>query len=118
MSATVPAQRSDLVEPGRGDLPSVVVATPRPKAPVAALTGLVLVALLGGWLIAAPFVLGDQARGALWTAATRTDVVTGAAVAGIAVLGLFGYLAAAISWLARYGRLWFRAVPGHCVMGK
>jgi hypothetical protein len=80
------------------------IPAPRPKAPVTALTGLFLVALLGGWLIAAPFVLGDQGRGAAWTAATRTDVATGAAIAGIAILGLFGYLAAAISWLARYGR--------------
>ncbi|HEU5354973.1 MAG TPA: hypothetical protein VFU65_10950 [Actinocrinis sp.] len=105
MSANVPAQRCDRVEPGRAELPSIsVAAAPRPKAPVAALTGLFLVALLGGWLIAAPFVLGDQARGALWTAATRTDVATGAAIAGIAILGLFGYLAAAITWLARYGR--------------
>ncbi|HZU59034.1 MAG TPA: hypothetical protein VFA06_24355 [Actinocrinis sp.] len=104
MSANVPAQRCDRIEPGRADLPSVPPVAPRPKAPVTALTGLFLIALLGGWLIAAPFLLGDQARGAAWTAATRTDVATGAAVAGIAILGLFGYLAAAITWLARYGR--------------
>ena len=103
MSATVPAQRSERIEPSRADLPPVPPPAPRPKAPVAALTGLTMVALLGGWLIAAPFVLGDQARGAAWTAATRTDVATGAAIAGIAVLGLLGYLAAAIAWLARYG---------------
>ena len=105
MSAIVPAQRSDRVEPSRAELPQLPApAAVRPKAPVAALTGLCLVALLGGWLVAAPFVLGDQARGAVWTAATRTDVATGAAVAGIAVLGLLGYLAAAVSWLSRYGR--------------
>jgi hypothetical protein len=105
MAAIVPSQRSDRVEPNRADFPqrpAPVVA--RPKAPVAALTGLVLVALLGGWLVAAPFVLGDQPRGAVWSAATRTDVATGAAIAGVAVLGLLGYLAAAVSWLARYGR--------------
>ena len=104
MSTPLPAQRSGRVEPGRADLPSIAPAAPRPRAPVAAITGLLLVALLGGWLIAAPFVLGDQARGGNWTAATRTDVATGAAVAAVAVLGLLGYLAAAISWLARYGR--------------
>lgn len=104
MPVNVPGQRCDRIEPGRADLPSIPAVAPRPKAPVAALTGLVLIALLGGWLIAAPFVLGDQARGAVWSAATRTDVVTGAAVAGIAILGLFGYLAAAVTWLARYGR--------------
>jgi hypothetical protein len=105
MAATLPSQRSDRVEPSRAELPQL--PTPvvvRPKAPVAALTGLLLVALLGGWLVAAPFILGDQARGAVWTAATRTDVATGSAVAGLAVLGLLGYLAAAVSWLARYGR--------------
>ncbi len=74
------------------------------RTPVAALLGLVLLALLGGWLIAAPFALGDQPRGAAWTAATRTDVATGAALAGVALLGLLGYLAAAVAWLARYGR--------------
>jgi hypothetical protein len=74
------------------------------RTPVAALLGIVLLALLGGWLVAAPFALGDQPRGAAWTAATRTDVATGAALAGVALLGLLGYLAAAISWLARYGR--------------
>jgi len=31
-------------------------------------------------------------------------VVTGAALAGTAVLGLLRYLAAAVAWLARYGR--------------
>ena len=75
-----------------------------PRTPVAALVGLVLLGLLGGWLVAAPFALGDQPRGAAWTAATRTDVATGAALAGTAVLGLLGYLAAAVAWLARYGR--------------
>lgn len=104
MSTTVPAQRSGRVEPSRAELPALVPPAPRPKAPVAALAGLTMVVLLGGWLVAAPFVLGDQPRGAAWTAATRADVVSGAAVAGIAVLGLFGYLAAAIAWLARYGR--------------
>ncbi len=104
MSTTVPAQRSGRIEPSRAELPLIPPPAPRPKAPVAALTGLALVALLGGWLVAAPFVLGDQPRGAAWTAATRTDVATGAAVAGVAVLGLLGYLAAAIAWLARYGR--------------
>jgi hypothetical protein len=105
MSSHVPAQRSDRIEPSRADLPQIPApAAVRPKAPVAALTGLLLVALLGGWLVAAPFILGDQVRGAVWTAATRADVATGSAVAGVAVLGLLAYLAAAVAWLARYGR--------------
>ncbi len=105
MAAIVPAQRSERVEPSRAELPLIPAPAPvRPRAPVAALTGLLLVGLLGGWLVAAPFVLGDQTRGAVWTAATRTDVATGSAVAGVAVLGLLAYLAAALAWLARYGR--------------
>jgi hypothetical protein len=75
-----------------------------PRAPAAALVGLILLACLGGWLVTAPFVLGDQPRGAEWTAATWTDIATGAALAGAALLGLLGYLAATIAWLARYGR--------------
>lgn len=74
------------------------------KAPVAALTGLVLLALLGGWLAAAPFALAEQQRGGAWTAATWTDVATGGALAAVALTGLLAYLAAALSWLARYGR--------------
>jgi hypothetical protein len=108
MAATVPAQRSDRVEPSRADLttapPPQPPPAPRPKAPVAALLGLLLLALLGAWLIAVPFVLGDQARGAGWSAATKTDVATGCAIMGLAVFGLLGYLAAALVWLARYGR--------------
>ena len=77
---------------------------PAPRTPVAALVGLFLLGVLGGWLVAEPFTVGDQPRGAAWTAATRTDVVSGAALASVAVLGLLGYLAAAVAWLARYGR--------------
>src|SRR5579875_2537865 len=73
----------------------------RPAAPVAAITGLFLLALLGVWLVAAPFALGDQPRGGAWTAATTTDVATGAA---LSVLALLGYLAASIAWLSRFGR--------------
>lgn len=89
------------------DVTHRLTATPeaaRPKAPVAALTGLFLIALLGCWLIAAPFLLGDQTLGAAWSTATRVDVATGAAVTATAVVALMAYLAAAIHWLARYGR--------------
>jgi hypothetical protein len=82
-------------------------ARPRPHAPAAALAGLVLLALTGAWLAAAPFLLGahgpgDQRRGAAWTAATRVDVSTGVAVTAVAVAALLGYLASSITWLARY----------------
>lgn len=85
-------------------------APQRPQAPAAALLGLVLLALAGAWLVAAPFLLGahgpgDQRRGAAWTAATRVDVSTGAAVTAVAVAALLGYLASAITWLARYRQL-------------
>ena len=79
-------------------------AAERPKPPVAALTGLVLLAGIGGWLVAAPFVLGDQARAAAWTTPTRIDVATGAILTVLALTGLLGYLGAAITWSARYGR--------------
>ena len=69
-----------------------------------ALTGLGLLAGIGGWLVAAPFVLGDQARAAAWTTPTRIDVATGAILTVLALTGLLGYLGAAITWSARYGR--------------
>ena len=92
-------------------IPAVRVAARRPaRPPVAALLGLGLLALAGGWLIAAPFLLGyhglgDQRRGAAWTDATRVDVSLGAAILAVSVAALLGYLAAAVTWLARYGRV-------------
>jgi hypothetical protein len=71
---------------------------------VAALTGLALLTGIGGWLVAAPFVLGDQTRGADWTTATWIDVSGGAILTVLALTGLLGYLGAAVSWKARYGR--------------
>jgi hypothetical protein len=103
MPGAVPAQRSGRVEPGRAELPCIPPPSTRPEAPVAALVGLLFVALLGGWLLAAPFVLGDQVRGGRWSAETYSDVATGAALLAVAVLGLLGYLAAAVCWLARHG---------------
>lgn len=81
----------------------------RYRAPVAALLGLGLLALLGAWLAAAPFLLGyrrpgDQRRGAAWTAATRVDVSAGAALTAVAVAALLGYAASSAAWLARYRR--------------
>lgn len=79
----------------------------RPPVPGVALLGLVLLALAGVWLAAAPFLLGghgpgDQPRGAAWSAATRVDVSTGAAITAVAVAALLGYLASSITHLARY----------------
>ncbi|HEX4789832.1 MAG TPA: hypothetical protein VH372_15285 [Actinospica sp.] len=89
-------------------VPAPAAHRPRsPRPPAAALLGLVLLALLGAWLVAAPFLLGvhgpgDQSRGGAWTAATRVDVSTGAVLLGVAVATLLGYLASSIVWLARY----------------
>ena len=89
---------------------TVVLAASSPRrrpVPVAGLLGLVLLALAGAWLVAAPFALGyhgvgDQHRGAAWTASTRVDVSAGAAITAVAVAALLGYLASAVTWLARY----------------
>ena len=79
----------------------------RPSPPVSALLGLGALGIGGGWLMAAPFVLGyhglgDQQRGAAWTASTRVDVSLGAAILAVSVAALLGYLAATVTWLARY----------------
>ena len=86
---------------------TAVATRRRATRPVAALLGLGLLALAGAWLMAAPFVLGyhsfgDQRRGAQWTPATRVDVSLGAAILAVSVAALLGYLAASITWLARY----------------
>ena len=94
-----------------GAVPTVLAAPipGRRPAPVIALVGLALLAAAGAWLVAAPFVLGyhglgDQRRGAAWTASTRVDVSAGAAITAVAVAALLGYLASAVTWLARYRR--------------
>lgn len=92
---------------GFAAVPLAAAVRHRRPAPVAALLGLGLLALAGAWLAAAPFVLGyhgtgDQRRGAAWTAATRVDVSAGAAITAVAVAALLGYLASAVTWLARY----------------
>jgi hypothetical protein len=85
----------------------ITVAVRRPAPPVAALLGLGMLGLAGAWLIAAPFLLGfhglgDQRRGAAWTDATRVDVSLGAAILAVSIAALLGYLAAAVTWSARY----------------
>jgi hypothetical protein len=84
-----------------------VTAARRQSAPTAALLGLGVLALVGAWLIAAPFLLGyhglgDQRRGVAWTDSTRVDVSLGSAILAVSVAALLGYLAAAVTWLARY----------------
>jgi hypothetical protein len=87
--------------------PVPLAAARRPSAPTAALLGLGVLALAGAWLIAAPFLLGyhglgDQRRGLAWTDSTRVDVSLGSAILAVSVAALLGYLAAAVTWLARY----------------
>lgn len=104
--STHPARVDGPTEP----IPVVVtaaLAARRPGAPTAALLGLGVLGCAGAWLIAAPFLLGyhglgDQQRGAAWTDATRVDVSLGAAILAVSVAALLGYLAAAVTWQARY----------------
>jgi hypothetical protein len=56
-----------------------------------ALGGLLVMAVTGAWLVAAPFALRYQPAGAPWTGAARMDVTVGAVVAAA---GLAGFLAA------------------------
>jgi len=64
-----------------------------------ALAGLAAIFAIGGWLIAAPFVLRFQLRGAPWTGAARIDVVTGAVLVLAGFSGFFTALAGRISEL-------------------
>ena len=102
---THPARVDGPTEP----IPMVAAAAParRPGTPAAALLGLGVLVPAGAWLIAAPFLLGyhglgDQRPGAAWTDATRVDVSLGAAILAVSVAALLGYLAAAVTWQARY----------------
>ncbi|HEY3502619.1 MAG TPA: hypothetical protein VGN37_07540 [Actinocatenispora sp.] len=70
-----------------------------------AVTALVLLAVAGGWLVAAPFVLHYQPAGAAWSRATRTDLWSGVGLLGLSLVTLIGYAAAGLRELAvRYAR--------------
>jgi cytochrome c oxidase assembly factor CtaG len=58
-----------------------------------ALSGLLLMAAAGAWLVAAPFAERYQAAGAPWTGAALMDVAVGAIVAAVALAGFFAALA-------------------------
>jgi hypothetical protein len=68
-----------------------------------ALAGLAAIFAIGGWLIAAPFVLHFQSSGAPWTNEARIDVVTGA------VLMLAGFSAFFIALAGRIRELYAEA---------
>ena len=61
--------------------------------------GVVVIFATGLWLIAAPFALGYQHAGAGWTGATRTDVLTGGALAATGFAGLFAVVAGRVGEL-------------------
>jgi hypothetical protein len=56
--------------------------------------GVGILFLAGVWLTVAPFALRYQPHGHAWSAATRDDVITGAAVAAVAFAGFFTVLGA------------------------
>jgi hypothetical protein len=70
------------------------------------MVGLALIFLAGVWLVAAPFVTGQQPMRDPWTAATRDDVFVGAV---LAVLGFTGFFTALASQVADL----YRNSPGH-----
>jgi hypothetical protein len=61
--------------------------------------GVAVVFATGVWLIVAPFALGYQHAGAGWTGATRTDVITGGALAAAGFVGLFAVVAGRVGEL-------------------
>lgn len=65
------------------------------------MAGLALVFLAGAWLVAAPFVTGQQPVSAPWTAATTNDVIVGAALAVLGFAGFFTALAGQVADLYR-----------------
>ncbi|MGH3322317.1 MAG: hypothetical protein ACRDN9_19525 [Streptosporangiaceae bacterium] len=50
--------------------------------------GIAALFLAGVWAVAAPFVMPFQPRGAQWVLATRSDVLTGGVMVGLAILGV------------------------------
>lgn len=61
---------------------------------------LTVAAGLGLWLFVAPFVVEYQAAGAAWLQATTDQVVTGAALAGAALLAVLVLVGGLVRMLA------------------
>ncbi|MBB4944426.1 hypothetical protein FHR32_008832 [Streptosporangium album] len=67
--------------------------------------GIGLLSATGIWLVAAPFVTGQQPDDATWTTATRNDVIVGALLILLGFTGFFTVLAGHIADMyARAGR--------------
>ncbi|MEW9555968.1 hypothetical protein [Nonomuraea sp. NPDC050783] len=67
-------------------------------------SALVLLFLGGLWLVAAPFAVGYQPRGAEYVDATVNDLWVGGGLAGLAFVALVIYAADALRELARRGK--------------
>ncbi|HEX6710810.1 MAG TPA: hypothetical protein VF068_10820 [Rubrobacter sp.] len=66
-------------------------------------TGALLGALVGAWLMLAPFALAYQGSGADWADPTYVDFWTGLPLAVISVLGLLLYISGLVEELRRRG---------------
>lgn len=63
------------------------------------IAGVVAVFAAGLWLVAAPFAVGYQHRGAGWTGVTRADVITGGLLAVAGFAGIFCVIAGRVGEL-------------------
>jgi len=78
-------------------------------------TGALLSALIGTWLMLAPFALAYQGSGADWTDPTYVDFWTGLPLLVISVAGLILYASGLVEELRRRGimRRPYAAPPGN-----
>ncbi|MER6513332.1 hypothetical protein ABT158_41435 [Nonomuraea sp. NPDC001636] len=68
------------------------------------ISALVLLFLTGLWLVAAPFAVGYQPRGAVYTDATVNDLWVGGGLAAVSFVALVVYAADSLRELARRGK--------------
>ncbi|MER6574181.1 hypothetical protein [Nonomuraea sp. NPDC001023] len=68
------------------------------------ISALVLLFLTGLWLVAAPFAVGYQPRGAGYTDATVNDLWVGGGLAAVSFAALVIYAADSLRELARRGK--------------
>ncbi|MEU8321073.1 hypothetical protein AB0C33_22205 [Nonomuraea sp. NPDC048881] len=68
------------------------------------IAALVLLFLTGLWLVAAPFAVGYQPRGAVYADATVNDLWVGGGLAAVSFVALVIYAADSLRELARRGK--------------
>ncbi|MEU1390874.1 MULTISPECIES: hypothetical protein [unclassified Nonomuraea] len=68
------------------------------------ISALVLLFLTGLWLVAAPFAVGYQPRGAAYADATVNDLWVGGGLAAVSFVALVIYAADSLRELARRGK--------------